>query len=691
MVMRRRDFIHGLYRIVAAATLCMSLLFVGGYFALHSRTGMNWLAGKIKQATHQQIELVKPSGRLPLQMRADSMVLRDQEGNLLARVTQPSFRCSFNIVHAGLKIMAPELADFVTGTTTTRTLSIRFSAPLIEREHIALHGADLQTILTYGRQHDPLTLRAGLTFEKLLLGDETITLETPLIYTQTNQQGRLDLAGLRMNNAKLSGHVTLDGHDLQAGANLQHPRFDEFNLRAGATARLLFDFLPVGIAPGRGVELQLQASGHLDNSGADLINEPASISGDIAIDLAVARIPRDPVFTGYVVWQDGRLRNLVTGTDLERINLLLEGQDNQLVVRQGEAFDGQQGRITASGEVTFDRGMSPAWTLLAALDRISLFRLIRTELPVSGALRLEGDLAGTGIEGQVQLEASRFIIPRRLPPRIRRLPVVEINHPDPSRNTAPSGSVASSARELANDIFPIVFDITASTRDAFEISGRGLNSTWKGAMHLGGTAAAPALTGMANLNQGYVMLLGRRFQIENGRLDLDGSVPPKPRINVDAVTRIGEVTVRLAITGTTDRPQVRLASDPMLPEEDIMAMILFGKLTDTMTPWQAIALANGLRVITGNEGDITTMLDTGLDFLQVDQLDIRQDEEGTGLASVAVGKHLGRRIYVEGEKGFGEAEDIFKVTLELTPRITLETESSPRIREGVGIYWRRDF
>jgi translocation and assembly module TamB len=267
---------------------------------------------------------------------------------------------------------------------------------------------------------------------------------------------------------------------------------------------------------------------------------------------------------------------------------------------------------------------------------------------------------------------------------------VEINHPDPARNT-PTGPESVPDVTPAKQPRPIAFGIRVKTRQNFYVAGRGLQSEWRiDNLELGGTSHHPTLTGSARMIRGYAMFLGRRFNIDEGRLELTGAIPPRPQINISASTRVSDIIARLEVHGSTDRPEIKLLSDPLLPEDEIMAMILFGKLTETMTPWQAIALANGLRVLSGSDSDVVSVLEQGQNLLSVDQIDIKQSDDGDGLTSIALGKHIGRSLYVEGEKGFGEAEDTVTFTYELSPRLVLETETSPRIREGINLYWRKD-
>jgi len=484
----------------------------------------------------------------------------------------------------------------------------------------------------------------------------------------------------------------LEKSTLRAHASFSHPLVEQFEIDASGAVVTSDRMIPVAMDLEKGVDAHVRLRGELSPISREIANTSASLGGRVELDMIARHLPRQPRFDGFFEIRGGQFRQVITGTFLEEINARLRGENNGLVIEQAVATDGGSGRLNANGTVSFDEEWSPAWTSQLELDRISLFRLIKTDLPLTGTIQSKGDATRANVNGEVWLEPSAFLIPRRLPPDIRVLDVTEINHPDPARNQAPAVMTETTTDKTARSASrPFELNISVQTRDAFEVKGRGLQSEWNGFVSLGGDSRNPVLTGTNRITKGYAMLLGRRFNIDRGQIIFTGELPPEPRLNIEASTRIGDVVARLIISGTTDQPMITLASEPMMTENEIMSVILFGKSAETMSPWQAIALANGLRVLGGQGGDLVEILDAGQNVLKLDQIELKQDEKGEGFSSLSVGKYIGPTLYIEGEKGMGGSEDRFTASLELPKRFVLETESSPRIREGVRLLWRRDF
>lgn len=494
------------------------------------------------------------------------------------------------------------------------------------------------------------------------------------------------------HGSSINVDARLDESNVTASASFHHPLVQQFELVAQGYPARSGGFLPVTVDLERGIDARIQLRGELTPISRQLVESSATLGGAIELDLKASQLPRQPAFDGHFTLRDGEFRHITTGTYLDKINVGLSGKNNSLSIDHASARDGGSGILEAGGKVTFDDDWTPTWDAELDLARISLFRLIKSDLPLTGTIKSKGDAERAYVKGQVWLEPSAFLIPRRLPPGIRELPVREINHADPARNSPLEMPVRVATEKTEEPTGrPFDFDLTVQTRDKFEVKGRGLQSEWGGVVRLGGTSRAPTLTGTNAIKKGYAMLLGRRFTIDRGQIIFTGEVPPDPRLNIEASTRVSDVVVRIIVSGTTAKPKLTLASDPALPDEDIMSMILFGKSTETMSPWQAIALANGLRVLSGQGGDLVAVLDAGQNVLQLDQIDVKQDEKGEGFSSLSVGKYIGSRLYIEGEKGMGGSEDKFMMSYELSRRLVLETEASPRIREGIRLLWRREY
>lgn len=498
-------------------------------------------------------------------------------------------------------------------------------------------------------------------------------------------------SGFLQHFAGSSLTVTSAMHDGFATVAVQavHPLIETCELSATIPLRHSPGIVPFARDTTSPVNCNIRMDAELADIGATLIDGATGISGRFELGMKIFDALGLPRYTGSATLRDGQYRNIQTGTFLDEVNVSVVGTENAIAIESATATDGGIGKLSARGQVRMTSDFRNEANLIVTLTNATVFRLIRTDLPLSGDITLVSTGSTMQVAGALWLEPFRFNIPRKLPPSIPTLDVVEINHRDPARNTTAASGNQQASKPAANKHMPQL-DIAVKTRDSFIVSGRGLYSVWKGAMNLRGSDGIMRLDGNAEVRQGYVMLLGRRFQIDDGRIQLTGDIPPNPLIRVSASTRIGDTVAIMNFGGTVKRPEMVLTSEPSLPKDEVMALILFGKTVDSMSPMQAVVLANGLQLLSGS-GDVADLIDRSQSIVQIDQLDIKQDTEGNGFSSVSVGKYIGDRFYVEGEKGFGEAADTVTVVIELSPRLTLETESSPRIREGVSLHWRREY
>ena len=121
-----------------------------------------------------------------------------------------------------------------------------------------------------------------------------------------------------------------------------------------------------------------------------------------------------------------------------------------------------------------------------------------------------------------------------------------------------------------------------------------------------------------------------------------------------------DVTVR----GNASRPEIAFASVPALPEEELMARLLFGGSITNLSATDALQLGAALAALRGGEGlDPINRLRTaiGLDRLRIVPADPALNR-GT---SVALGKNLSRRLYVElitDGQGYNATELEYRIT-----------------------------
>jgi translocation and assembly module TamB len=167
-------------------------------------------------------------------------------------------------------------------------------------------------------------------------------------------------------------------------------------------------------------------------------------------------------------------------------------------------------------------------------------------------------------------------------------------------------------------------------------------------LRIGGTSAAPVITGGLDLIRGTYSFAGKRFEVSRGVIRFRGGALTDPDINIQATTTTDGITATLNVTGTGQRPQISFTSTPNLPQDEVLSRLLFGTNPENLSAMEAIQLASALNSLRGSGGGGLNPLGklrsaTGFDRLRVLGAD---DTTGRG-TSLAAGKYLTDDIYVE--------------------------------------------
>jgi translocation and assembly module TamB len=144
------------------------------------------------------------------------------------------------------------------------------------------------------------------------------------------------------------------------------------------------------------------------------------------------------------------------------------------------------------------------------------------------------------------------------------------------------------------------------------------------------------------------------------------------------------------ISGTGNNPQISFASTPTLPQDEILARILFGNSATELTAVQAVQLAASLNNLRGGGGGLNP-----LGVLQsaagIDRLRILEADETTGRgASVALGQYITNEVYIEivtDTRGYTASQ----IEISLTPALSLLSQISSFGTSNVGVRYRKDY
>nr|WP_298926019.1 translocation/assembly module TamB domain-containing protein [uncultured Erythrobacter sp.] len=385
--------------------------------------------------------------------------------------------------------------------------------------------------------------------------------------------------------------------------------------------------------------------------------ETFDLTGPISVNAKATGTLNDPRITGALASDDLRLQSALSGTDINDVTARGRFAGSTLTITRfaGETRGG--GSVSGSGTVNLS-GMSarrgPRIDLKAAAKNAQLLSANGLDATITGPLRLVSDGLGGTIAGRVSIDRASWAL--GIAAEDLSLPKIatrEVNLRDTS--VVRTRSAAASWRYLIN----------ASSPSRVAVDGMGLDSEWGVDIALRGTVDDPRIGGEARLVRGDYTFAGTRFDLTQGRIDFDANMPIDPRLNLIAQTNANGTDVTVAITGNAQSPEVAFSSQPALPEEEILARLLFGGSVTSLSATDALQLGAALASLRGGSGGLDPIGDLrrsiGLDQLRIISADPAIGR-GTG---VALGKNLGRRFYVEivtDGRGYSATSVEYRVT-----------------------------
>ncbi|GMG81354.1 translocation/assembly module TamB domain-containing protein [Paralimibaculum aggregatum] len=486
-------------------------------------------------------------------------------------------------------------------------------------------------------------------------------------------QMQLSLDGLRFDEGVtdigqlgISARGDWDGRQADLDAALAGPFGDPFRVTAAVPLRASGGPLPrvPASAPLSG---RVVWSGDIGRLWA-LVPAPGHVlDGPLEIDLGIDGTLDAPKLTGRVAMTEGRYENLDTGTILTSINLRSELLGGDRIRLDLDARDGAEGRLEATATV------SPEAVEATLKSRGAV--LVRRD-DATAAISLDilaaGPLDGPDISGTVTIDRAEIRLVSATPPSVVTLGDVRIK-----------GAPVEPKEEAAGSTVALDVKIRAP-RDIF-VRGRGLDSEWRASIDVGGTAAAPRLTGSVERIRGRLSLIGTNFELETGTISFTGGREIDPRIEVRLQADENDVTGGIAVDGSASDPEITFYSQQGLPEDEVLPRILFGTSSQSLSASQAIRLASGLATLLDGSGGLVDDVrsSVGLDTLAIDPTD--------DSAEISIGKNVTDTVYVGAKQSLDGAETRLSVEVEVYEDIIVDSEVDQEGNTSVGINWKTDF
>jgi translocation and assembly module TamB len=462
-----------------------------------------------------------------------------------------------------------------------------------------------------------------------------------------------DDAALGLPPANIRLTAGLRGHTADIDARLD----------AGAASQLS----AVGEAPlASDGEVNMKIDGKLDVGVVNPFLEARGqhASGQLDINATVTGSVAAPQIAGTLDLKNGKVNDYGRGITLSDITAQIAGNEGALQIKSFTA-SAPPGTVSMSGSVgILQKGIPVDLTMTARNAQPIVSKLVTSnlnaDLAIKGTARERLDVSGS-----VHLNRTLIGIPNGMPLNVA---VLDVRRRGKTTVVVPEK--------------PLIIGLNVSVQAPQEIlvQGRGLDAEMGGDLQISGTADSPVVNGAFELQRGTFSLASGTLNFSAGRVSFNGAGLRNkidPTLDFTAQATVTDTTAILHITGLADAPQFEFTSNPAKPQDEIMALLLFGAPTQQLTPLQLAQVGAALASFSGVGGNsslnplVKIQRSLGLDRLNFGSGGTTSTGADTG-ASIAAGRYVSKRIYLEAKQSTTGASQL-EADVDLTKHLKLQT------------------
>jgi len=416
-----------------------------------------------------------------------------------------------------------------------------------------------------------------------------------------------------------------------------------------------------------------------------LVGGDQSLSGHVVTQGVLSGSLNGLHAAGHAALSAGRYQNAATGLNLQDLALSAQFDQNSIQMGQASGSDGHGGKMSGSGNINLAKGGASDFKL-----SLAKFRLIDNETvraTASGDVTVVRDTNGAArVSGTVKIDRADITPNTPTPNGVVDLEVREINLPQKSDEPA-----AAAARTSAVGP-PVTLDVALRASRGVFVKGKGLNVELSLDAHVGGLVTAPTLTGKANVVLGSYDFAGKRFDFDQRGSVTLATQADQIRLDLTATLSNPTLTAVITVSGTAAKPEIRLTSTPVLPQDEVLSQVLFGSSAAQLSGGQAAELASALASLAGGGGfDFLGRLRqfAGLDRLALGQATTASGANTSG-TSVSGGKYVTDNIYIELTGGGREGPSA-SVEWRVRRSFSIISQVGTQGDAQLSIQWRKNF
>jgi translocation and assembly module TamB len=345
--------------------------------------------------------------------------------------------------------------------------------------------------------------------------------------------------------------------------------------------------------------LDLAIKGKLDLALANQAISAAGrrVKGTLSLDGRAGGSISAPQGFGSATLTGGSFEDVLFGVRLNNISGRCVANGDRITLENISAATPKGGKLTADGAIRLDVAGGFPGTIRIRAQNAQLVQSSLATAVTNLDLNITGPLARRpNIGGEVNITQLDVPVPERLPGNLQ--PLAGTRHVQPTPTAAARLAIdAKARRDNAGSAFDAVFDLMILAPGKIWVHGRGLDAHLGGHLKITGTLTKPQPVGAFNLVRGQFQLLNTQLDLTRANLTFSGDLSPE--LDFVAMTQAGGASINIAISGAASDPQFSFTSSPDLPQDEILARLLFGESAGELTPTQGLALVQAMAIYSG--------------------------------------------------------------------------------------------
>lgn len=431
--------------------------------------------------------------------------------------------------------------------------------------------------------------------------------------------------------------------------------------------------IPVKLDPQGPVRLDLSAKlrekGLLTSVFPGLVQESR---GQLEADLHAAGSWEQPQFSGRLQLNQAGAYLHSAGIQLRDLELLAHLEGDEIILDSFGVHSGK-GRVGGEGRLKLRNWALASYSGTLRGENFLAVNLPELRLLLNPDLSFSGDTEKLKVRGELTVP-EMLLQGRQTPSPVR-----------PSADVVVVDAATQTVREL-----PLALDVVVqvSMGDRVLVKVSGVDA------RLGGRATL-TMTSLANITsqgeikvvQGSYAAYGVKLNITRGSLLFAGGPIDRPTLDLLALRTVGETKAGIQVSGNPRQPQVKLYSEPALPDTDILAYVVLGRPLDQQGGESDLLMlaAGGLL----SKGDSAVLQDKLKNTLGLDVIDIQSGGGEVAGSMITIGKYLTPELFIS----FGQS--LFTNTSQARLRYNIsrrwELESVLGEESGADLYYKIEF